>query len=100
MDFDPRDYDSRDEDRAPTLDRGVRGASDRDDDRDDDWAGLPGSLGSGTTTGGTSAAGPETRANRIPPSAVVMPAMMPAGPNGTGANGRATPIHARRSRGT
>ena len=38
MDFDPRDYDSRDEDRAPTRDRGGRGASDRDDERDDEWS--------------------------------------------------------------
>lgn len=37
MDFDPRDYDSRDEDRAPTRDRGGRGGSDRDDERDDEW---------------------------------------------------------------
>lgn len=35
MDFDPRDYDSRDEDRAPTRDRGGRGGSERDDERDD-----------------------------------------------------------------
>jgi len=38
MDFDPRNYDSRDEDRAPTRDRGGRGGSDRDDERDDDWS--------------------------------------------------------------
>ena len=38
MDFDPRDYDSRDEDRAPTRDRGGRGGSDRDDERDDEWS--------------------------------------------------------------
>jgi DNA-binding MarR family transcriptional regulator len=38
MDFDPRDYDSRDEDRAPTRDRGGRGGSDRDDQRDDEWS--------------------------------------------------------------
>src|SRR3989442_14970676 len=36
MDFDPRDYDSRDEDRAPTRDRGGRGGSGRDDERDDE----------------------------------------------------------------
>ena len=36
MDFDPRDYDSRDEDRAPARDRGGRGGSDRDDERDDE----------------------------------------------------------------
>jgi hypothetical protein len=35
MDFDPRDYDSRDDDRAPTRDRGGRG-SDRHDERDDE----------------------------------------------------------------
>jgi hypothetical protein len=38
MDFDPRDYDSRDEDRAPTRDRGGRGGSDRDDEREDEWS--------------------------------------------------------------
>ena len=38
MDFDPRDYDSRDEDRAPTRDRGGRGGSGRDDERDDEWS--------------------------------------------------------------
>lgn len=35
---DPRDYDSRDEHRAPTRDRGGRGGSDRDDERDDEWS--------------------------------------------------------------
>lgn len=38
MDFDPRDYDSRDEDRAATRGRGGRGGSDRDDERDDEWS--------------------------------------------------------------
>jgi hypothetical protein len=38
MDFDPRDYDSRDEDHAPTRDRGGRGGADRDDERDDEWS--------------------------------------------------------------
>jgi DNA-binding MarR family transcriptional regulator len=37
MDFDPRDYDSRDDDRfAPLQDRGGHGGSDRDDERDDE----------------------------------------------------------------
>lgn len=36
MDCDPRDYDSRDDDRfAPTRDRG---GLDRDDERDDEWS--------------------------------------------------------------
>ena len=43
MDFDPREFDSRDEDRAPTRDRGGRGGSDRDDERDDEW-GRPATL--------------------------------------------------------
>ena len=39
MDFDPRDYDSRDDDRfAPVRDGGGRGGSDRDDERDDEWS--------------------------------------------------------------
>jgi hypothetical protein len=54
-------------------------------------AGLLGSLGTEKMTGGTSAADPDTRANRIQPSAVVMPATMPAGPSATAMNGRATP---------
>jgi hypothetical protein len=37
LDFDPRDYDSRDDERhANTLHRGGRGSS-GDRDRDDDW---------------------------------------------------------------
>jgi hypothetical protein len=38
MDFDPRDYDSRDEDHAPTRDRGGRGGSERDDEGDGEWS--------------------------------------------------------------
>ena len=98
MDFDPRDYDSRDEDRAPTRDRGGRGGSGRDDERDDEWSRPAAFPRDRDDEGGTSGAGLETRANRIPQNATVMLATMPAGRSASGTNARATPIPARCSR--
>lgn len=72
MDFDPRDCDSRDEERfAATRERDDRGAVERDYERDDD--------GSRSSVRRASAEAGATPANRIRAIALLTPAMTAAG---------------------